>query len=566
MVKRLPFASRRRALSACLVLLLGLFQAAAALAAPVAGYVKDLKGGVWAVQAGQRRSLGDMSPVFVADEIESAADGGAKILMVDESSVFLGPGSKLVVADMGFVEVDGKVAQNTSMSVKAVSGAFRFVTGKVAKANPDNFKVETPMGLIGVRGTDISSQVQGDVERHRLNGGGPMFVGDLSGNFQTISQPGFGVELRPGQPVGPPQPMSLSQLSLGGGPVTLAQLTGPGGPGGPGPGQGMPLPPPPATDLPGAYGANQALLGAYQRYGLARNMDFLNFLLSLHSGPNGTRWYLGSTPITEGGPLKPFIATNEPYVTTQFLAFDTSNEPFFQFQLRLPGQINPNLASAYGLAMGQATNGLSYTGFGCDTSLTGTSLYAAGQAYYRDLAQSLRQAGLSAQAAAYEAQAASFDPRTFTGLSNLWVYGVPTVSDLPTTGTGVYTGSTVGRWAFAPYFTVSNQGYFGGSVNVSVDFARDLVTNFTVNITGCPYVTQLTGNGNITRYTNAGILEYGFNGQINAATGTVSHTAGSFLGRFHGPAGQEIGGSYNWKGVNAGTNIIYLNGVFGAAR
>ena len=43
----------------------------------------------------------------------------------------------------------------TKISVKIVKGLFRWVTGKVARRDPNSVQIGTPVGTIGIRGTDF---------------------------------------------------------------------------------------------------------------------------------------------------------------------------------------------------------------------------------------------------------------------------------------------------------------------------------------------------------------------------------------------------------------------------
>ena len=47
-------------------------------------------------------------------------------------------------------------------TLNLVSGGLRVITGAMAKTNPENYKVRTPVALMGVRGTEFSIQLCGD--------------------------------------------------------------------------------------------------------------------------------------------------------------------------------------------------------------------------------------------------------------------------------------------------------------------------------------------------------------------------------------------------------------------
>jgi len=43
-----------------------------------------------------------------------------------------------------------------------VEGGLRVITGAMAKSHPDNYKVKTPVALMGVRGTEFAVMLCGD--------------------------------------------------------------------------------------------------------------------------------------------------------------------------------------------------------------------------------------------------------------------------------------------------------------------------------------------------------------------------------------------------------------------
>jgi hypothetical protein len=47
-------------------------------------------------------------------------------------------------------------------TLNLVSGGLRVITGAMAKSNPENYKVRTPVALMGVRGTEFSVVLCGD--------------------------------------------------------------------------------------------------------------------------------------------------------------------------------------------------------------------------------------------------------------------------------------------------------------------------------------------------------------------------------------------------------------------
>lgn len=70
---------------------------------------------------------------------------------LEDGTIFtLGEKSELLIGKYLFKETE-----QPSASFELVKGVFRAVTGKITQTTRPNFKVKTPLGVIGIRGTDF---------------------------------------------------------------------------------------------------------------------------------------------------------------------------------------------------------------------------------------------------------------------------------------------------------------------------------------------------------------------------------------------------------------------------
>jgi len=97
---------------------------------------------------GARAVLAPNDPVVADETVETSATGLAHLRFIDESDLWIGSNSEIVldklVYDAGTGEGD--------YAVRLTLGLFRFVTGKL---NHAAYQVWTPTAVIGVRGTDF---------------------------------------------------------------------------------------------------------------------------------------------------------------------------------------------------------------------------------------------------------------------------------------------------------------------------------------------------------------------------------------------------------------------------
>ncbi len=122
---------------------------AAALAATVAG-AKPSGIVIAVVQSSEadgetgRRVLAAEAPVYSGDKIITGPVGQAQVKFRDDTRLVVGPNSTMVIDAFVF---EGDTARQ--ISINAVRGAFRFITGNSPK---DAYKIITPTATIGVRG------------------------------------------------------------------------------------------------------------------------------------------------------------------------------------------------------------------------------------------------------------------------------------------------------------------------------------------------------------------------------------------------------------------------------
>ena len=121
----------------------------AGVAAGVRGNIELASLGAAAGSVGKLVKSGEQ--IFIGDRIKSSADGAMQVMLLDETVFTIGPDSDITIDEFVYDPNtgQGKVTANIG------KGAFRFITGKVAQAKPENMSVKTPSATIGVRGTIV---------------------------------------------------------------------------------------------------------------------------------------------------------------------------------------------------------------------------------------------------------------------------------------------------------------------------------------------------------------------------------------------------------------------------
>jgi len=148
-----------------------LFSAAVALATTGAAS-KDGVGEALAVidQASTSGVVGERTlavgmEVYLNEHVKTDAGGQAQLLFNDGTRMVVGPNSELLLDQ--FVFRSG--AKDNQFTIRALNGAFRFITGEAQK---DAYLIHTPSATIGVRGTIFDFSVtSGETNLLLLHGG-----------------------------------------------------------------------------------------------------------------------------------------------------------------------------------------------------------------------------------------------------------------------------------------------------------------------------------------------------------------------------------------------------------
>ena len=143
--------------------------------------------------------------IFLGDEIEVASGGRMQIMLLDETVFTLGSGARLTIDEF----VYDPAQQSGSMTTNITKGAFRFVSGKLAKSSPKAMKVNLPSASLSIRGTQVAGIVDDDGSGQVvLVGPGPNAFGASLGAITVTNQfgsvdltrPNFATSFAPDQP------------------------------------------------------------------------------------------------------------------------------------------------------------------------------------------------------------------------------------------------------------------------------------------------------------------------------------------------------------------------------
>jgi hypothetical protein len=162
------------------------------------GAVSRIQGEASATRGGTTRALGLNASVFLNEAVSTGDAARLEVRFADNTRLTLGEKAKLTLDTYVFNPAAGRGTIKFAMV-----GAFRFLSGRVAKLASSDVSVTTPVATVGIRGTEFWGGPIDDQALGVFLIQGAVSVSNAAGT-QILSQPGQGTNVAtPGAAPGP---------------------------------------------------------------------------------------------------------------------------------------------------------------------------------------------------------------------------------------------------------------------------------------------------------------------------------------------------------------------------
>jgi hypothetical protein len=139
-------------------LILGAFTAHATPSAPVARVAVSVGEAKKWNAAGQEEPLKVGASLMAGDRIRTGSDSVAILIFTDEGRISLRADSELLIRHY---QID-PAGVKTRIELELIKGTVRQISGNGSRTQPDRYRLNTPIAVIGVRGTDFLAKTTGD--------------------------------------------------------------------------------------------------------------------------------------------------------------------------------------------------------------------------------------------------------------------------------------------------------------------------------------------------------------------------------------------------------------------
>jgi len=142
---------------ACLLLLLAYVCFPAPGADLVVGSVKTVQGSAAVHRGADTISIKEGTHLLANDVLQTGADGRLGVILQDGTRISLGPNTELKIDQFVYQPVEGKFA----LLLRLGRGMLAYISGRIAQLSPASVSVETPVGVLGLRGTHFAVSLEG---------------------------------------------------------------------------------------------------------------------------------------------------------------------------------------------------------------------------------------------------------------------------------------------------------------------------------------------------------------------------------------------------------------------
>ncbi len=146
---------RTRVITIVTILLSVLAWSLPAGAEVVIGVVKNSEGKTTLFRGEQVLPASAGTRLEAGDRLTTGDDGSLGVVLRDNSSLSIGPGSCLVIEEFLFSPGEGKLGIVARIS----RGTMAYISGLIGKLAPEKARFETPTASIGIRGTRFAVKV-----------------------------------------------------------------------------------------------------------------------------------------------------------------------------------------------------------------------------------------------------------------------------------------------------------------------------------------------------------------------------------------------------------------------
>ncbi|MEQ1636178.1 MAG: FecR domain-containing protein [Methylococcales bacterium] len=138
------------------LLLLSLLTLSSVRAEEVIGYIKTMTPQAFLVDGSKTEPAAVGSPVHIGNIIKTDNQGSVGLTLKDNTVLSFGPDTEFEISGYMYQPEDDQL----KLDMKLLKGTLHYISGVIAKLKPNAVQLNTPAGIIAVRGTRFVVKVE----------------------------------------------------------------------------------------------------------------------------------------------------------------------------------------------------------------------------------------------------------------------------------------------------------------------------------------------------------------------------------------------------------------------
>ena len=123
----------------------------------VVGSVKTVQGGSQIRRGADSIPVREGMHLLLNDVLQTSGDGLLGAILQDGTRISLGPNTELKLDTFIYQPQDGKFG----LLLRLSRGVLAYISGKIAQFSPNSVTIETPVAVLGLRGTHFVVTIDG---------------------------------------------------------------------------------------------------------------------------------------------------------------------------------------------------------------------------------------------------------------------------------------------------------------------------------------------------------------------------------------------------------------------
>lgn len=121
------------------------------------GLIKSTAGDVVIIRENRQEACKEGARLLVGDTIRTGPGATAGVMLFDGTRLAIAEKSELVLRRFLFEPSESKFA----IGLQILRGIVVYISGKIGRLSPQSVEIQTPVGMIGTRGTTVAIRLEG---------------------------------------------------------------------------------------------------------------------------------------------------------------------------------------------------------------------------------------------------------------------------------------------------------------------------------------------------------------------------------------------------------------------